>query len=72
MSRAPARRSTGDRANLYSEITDRIIADGLNKPGPAQGRTRWGRAPALGPTPARDRPWAEPRTTKTLDGSGPH
>ncbi|MBB4315909.1 hypothetical protein [Roseospira marina] len=27
MSRAPARRSNGDRANLYSEITDRIIAE---------------------------------------------
>jgi antirestriction protein ArdC len=27
MSRAPARRSTGDRATLYSEITDRIIAE---------------------------------------------
>jgi len=27
MSHAPARRSTGDRANLYSEITDRIIAE---------------------------------------------
>ena len=27
MSRASARRSTGDRANLYSQITDRIIAE---------------------------------------------